>query len=71
VWLNERVVDSDDLNVIVLDGIAEDNTTDTTEAVDSDLDWSHSAFAKSALKVLHPSQVHGIGNWIKVGGVAW
>lgn len=39
--LNERVVDGDDVNVIVLNSISEDDTTDTTEAVDSDLDWCH------------------------------
>ena len=40
--LNERVVDSDDLNVGVFDSVAEDDTADTTETVDADLDGSHS-----------------------------
>lgn len=39
--LNEGVVDSDDLDVGVLDSVAEDDTTDATEAVDADLDGSH------------------------------
>lgn len=36
--LNEGIVDSDDLDVIVLNGIAEDNATDAAETVDADLD---------------------------------
>ena len=36
--LNEGIVDSDDLDVIVLNGIAENNATDTAETVDADLD---------------------------------
>lgn len=36
--LNERVVDSNDLDVGVLDSVAEDDTADTTESVDADLD---------------------------------
>lgn len=36
--LNEGVVDSDDLNVGVLDGVAEDDTSNAAEAVDADLD---------------------------------
>jgi len=36
--LNEGIVDSDDLDVVVLDGIAEDNATDTAEAIDANLD---------------------------------
>lgn len=35
--LDEGVVDGDNLNVGVLDGVAEDDATDATEAVDSDL----------------------------------
>jgi hypothetical protein len=41
VRLNERVVDSNNLDVGVLDGVAEDDTADTTETVDADLDGSH------------------------------
>jgi hypothetical protein len=39
--LNEGVVDSNDLDIRVLNGIAEDDTTDTAETVDADLDRSH------------------------------
>jgi hypothetical protein len=41
VWLNEWIVNSDDVDIVVLDGIAEDNATNTTEAIDSDLCWCH------------------------------
>jgi hypothetical protein len=36
--LNEGVVDGNDLDIGVLDGIAEDNAADTAEPVDADLD---------------------------------
>lgn len=36
--LNEGVVDSNDLDVIVLNGVAEDDTADTAKSVDTDLD---------------------------------
>lgn len=36
--LNEGVVDRNDLDVVVLDGVAEDDTTDTAKSVDADLD---------------------------------
>lgn len=36
--LNEGVVHGDDVNVAVLDGIAEDDTTDTAESVDANFD---------------------------------
>lgn len=36
--LNEGVVDSNDLDVGVLDGVAEDDATDTAKSVDADLD---------------------------------
>jgi hypothetical protein len=36
--LNEGVVDRDDLDIVVLDSIAEDNAADTAEAVDANLD---------------------------------
>lgn len=36
--LNEGIVDSDNVNIVVLDGIAQDNAADTTETVDADLD---------------------------------
>lgn len=41
VSLNEGVVDSDDLDLGVLDGVAENDTANATEAVDADLDGSH------------------------------
>jgi hypothetical protein len=41
VGLDEGVVDRDDFNVAVLDGIAEDDATDATEAVDSNLGLGH------------------------------
>ena len=46
-WLNEWVVDSDNVNVLVLNGVTEDNATDTTEAVDSNL-GNHYAVIRSA-----------------------
>lgn len=39
--INEGVVDGDNLNVGVLDGVAEDDTTDAAETVDANLDGSH------------------------------
>lgn len=39
--LDEGVVDGDDLDIGVLDGVAEDDTANATEAVDADLDGSH------------------------------
>lgn len=36
--LNEGIVHSDDLDIVVLDSIAEDNAANTTETVDADLD---------------------------------
>jgi len=37
VWLNERIVDGNDLDVIVLNSVTEDNSSDSSETVDSDL----------------------------------
>ena len=39
--LNEGVVDSDNVDVVVLNRIAEDDTADTTETVDTNLDGCH------------------------------
>ena len=39
--VNEGIVDGHNVNIVVLNSIAEDDTTDTTKAVDSDLDWCH------------------------------
>jgi hypothetical protein len=39
--VNERIIDSYDVNVIVLDGIPEDDTSNTTEAIDANLYWCH------------------------------
>lgn len=41
--LNEGIVDSHDIDVAVLNGIAEDDATNTTEAVDSHLCRGHDA----------------------------
>lgn len=41
VGLNERVVDGDDVDVIVLNGVSEDDTTNAAETVDSNLCRSH------------------------------
>ena len=41
VGFNEGVVDGDDIDVRVLDGVSEDDATDAAEAVDSDLDRRH------------------------------
>lgn len=38
---NEGIVDSDDVDVIVLNGISEDNTTNAAETVDTDLRLTH------------------------------
>lgn len=44
--LNEGIVDSDDLDIGVLDGVAEDDTANTTETVDANLDGSHIEYCK-------------------------
>lgn len=41
VGFNERIVDSDDVDVVVLNSIAEDDTTNTAESVDANLGGSH------------------------------
>lgn len=41
MWLNEWIVDGDNVDIIVLNSVSEDDTADTTETVDSDLDWCH------------------------------
>lgn len=41
VGFNERIVDGDDVDIIVLDGIAEDDTTNAAESVDANLGGSH------------------------------
>jgi hypothetical protein len=46
VGLNERVVDGHDIDFIVLDGISEDDTTDTAETVDANLGRGHAAMAE-------------------------
>lgn len=53
VWLNEWIVDGNNLNVVELDSIAEDNASNATEAVDSDLSWCH--FADEVISVLSGS----------------
>lgn len=39
--LDEGIVDGNDLEVITLSGVAEDDTANTTETVDTDLNWGH------------------------------
>lgn len=39
--LDERIVDSDNLDVGVLNGVAEDDTANAAETVDANLDGSH------------------------------
>lgn len=39
--VNEWIVDSDNVNVIVLNSVSENETADTTETVDSDFNWCH------------------------------
>jgi hypothetical protein len=46
--VNERIIDSYDVDVIVLNGISEDDTANTTEAVDANLYWCHDSESKSA-----------------------
>jgi hypothetical protein len=41
VRLNEGIIDGNDVDVIVLNGISEDNTPNTAEAIDANLDWCH------------------------------
>jgi hypothetical protein len=41
VGFNERIVDGDDIDVIVLDSVSEDDTTNAAETVDSNLDGRH------------------------------
>lgn len=41
VGFNERIIDGDDINVFVLNGISEDDTTNTAESVDANLCGSH------------------------------
>lgn len=44
--LNEGIVDSDDVNIIMLNSIAEDDTTNAAEPVDANLDWCHVSLRK-------------------------
>jgi len=41
VGFNEWIIDGDDVDIVMLDGIAEDDTTDTAESVNSNLSGSH------------------------------
>lgn len=41
MWLNERIVDSDNVDIVVLNSVSENDAADTTKTVDSDLDWCH------------------------------
>jgi hypothetical protein len=44
VGFDEGVVDGDDIDFIILDGISEDNTADTAETVDANLCWTHDCY---------------------------
>jgi len=35
--LNEGIVDGDDLDILMLEGVAEDDTSNAAEAIDADL----------------------------------
>jgi len=39
--INERIIDGYDVDVIVLNGISEDDSPNTAEAIDADLYWCH------------------------------
>jgi len=41
--LNKGIVDGDDLDVLMLEGVAEDNTSNAAEAIDADLQRWRSA----------------------------
>jgi hypothetical protein len=41
MWLDEWIIHGDDVDIVVLNCIAEDNTSNTTEAIDSDLCGCH------------------------------
>jgi len=41
VGFNEGIVDGDDVDVVVLNGISEDETTNAAETVDTDLCLAH------------------------------
>lgn len=59
--LNEGVVDGNDLDLGVLDGVAEDDTSNAAEAVDADLDGSHvvclGVYKKVSMKMTRVSQI--------------
>jgi hypothetical protein len=38
---NERIIDSYDVDIIVFNGISEDDSPNTTEAIDANLYWCH------------------------------
>lgn len=42
MWLNERIIDGDDVDLLMLNCIAENDSADTTEAVDTDFSLCHS-----------------------------
>jgi hypothetical protein len=44
--LDERVIDSDDLDIAVLDGVAEDDTANSAEAIDANLDSHYGVWAR-------------------------
>jgi hypothetical protein len=46
VGFDEGVVDCDDIDFIILDGISEDDTADTAETVDANLCWAHDCYGR-------------------------
>lgn len=45
VGLNEGIVNGNDVDVLMFNGISEDDTTNTAESVDADLCGSHDSLA--------------------------
>lgn len=41
MWLNEWIIDGDNVDVVMLNGVSEDDTSNSAETVDTDLDWCH------------------------------
>lgn len=53
--LNEGIVDGNDLELGLLESVAEQDTTNSAEAVDSDLDGSHYSCFETVMKSLRVS----------------
>lgn len=46
MWLNEWIIDGDNADVVVLNGVSENDTSNSAETVDTDLDWCHDSVGK-------------------------